>query len=243
MVDAQEALAKESPWLEAVLSALALARENAADADNYLIGLMRGEGYPLLINQGLIVVGERLGGDGADQFQKLVADILIQAAPLVEEDAKGFSDFFKDHWGDLLRAGLTSLEKHGPTLLEGQSPLLRETLLALIGELANTPDSAFLSSDVVFKLTETAIGAVAGKPELLKGNLKKEWFRDLVVSLTKTLSAQGIRETFTRGGTGERRQSRARRSGGPSRVAGRQTGRSPRTRQRRPQGSQRRGQS
>jgi len=99
-----------------------------------------------------------------------------------------------------LRAGLTSLEKHGPTLLEGQSPLLRETLLAMTGELAKTPDSAFLSGELVFKLAESAIGAVAGKPELLKGNLKKEWFRDLVGSLAKTLSAQGIRETFTREG-------------------------------------------
>lgn len=200
LVDAQGALAQKNPWLDAVLSALALARENAADSDNYLIGLVRGEGYPLLISQGLLVAGERLGGDGADQFQKLVADILIQAAPLVEEDAKGFADFFKDHWGDLLRAGLTSLEKHGPTLLEGQSPLLRETLLAMIGELAKTPDSAFLSSELVFKLAESALGAVASKPELLKGNLKKEWFRDLVGSLAKTLSAQGIRETFTREG-------------------------------------------
>jgi hypothetical protein len=200
LLDAQEALANENPWLQAVLSALALAREKAANPDNYLIGLVRGKGYPLLISQGLLVAGGRLGGVGADQFQKLVADFLIEAAPLVEEDAKGFSDFFKDHWGDLIRAGLTSLEKHGPALLEGQSPLLRETLLALIGELAKTPDAAFLSSDVVFKLAETAIGAVAGKPELLKGNLKKEWFRDLVVSLAKTLSTQGIRETFTREG-------------------------------------------
>ena len=50
---------------------------------------------------------------------------------------------------DLLRAGLSALERQGLPLLEGQSPLLKETLLVMIGELAQTRDAEFFTTDTV----------------------------------------------------------------------------------------------
>jgi hypothetical protein len=199
-LDASCAFQGRNGWLDAVLTALTLARAGAADGDDYVLGLLQGRGYSLLISEGLTLAADRLDDQHAGAFQQIAADVLLATAPLVKANKAGFTGFFEEHWGDLLRGGLSSLEQHGPILLDGQSPLLQETLLAMIGALAKTPNSEFFSTEVTFRLTEAALGAVAANPELLKPAVKEAWFRELIVSTAGTVSDNTIRKTFTREG-------------------------------------------
>jgi hypothetical protein len=199
-LDASGVFQGRNGWLDAVLTALTLARAGAADGDDYVLGLLRGRGYSLLITEGLTLAADRLDPEHAGAFQQIAADVLLAAAPLVKANQAGFAGFFEEHWGDLLRGGLASLEQHGPILLDGQSPLLKETLLAMIGGLAKTPDSEFFSTEVTLRLTEAALGAVAANPNLLKPAVKEAWFRELIGSAAGTVSDNTIRKTFTREG-------------------------------------------
>jgi hypothetical protein len=105
-VDARVGLPGGAEWLDALLGALAQARAESEQGDNYLLGLLRGRGYGLLIRQGLLEAGQRLNVGDASTFQTIAARFLIEAAPLVREDDCGFADFFHEHWGDLLRGGM-----------------------------------------------------------------------------------------------------------------------------------------
>jgi hypothetical protein len=199
-LDASGVFLGRHEWLDAVLTALTQARADAAGGDDFVLGLLHGRGYSLLISEGLAVAGSRLSSGQAPAFQQITAEVLLAAAPLVKANKAGFAGFFREHWGDLFRAGLVSVAAHGPVMLQGQSPLLKETLLAMLGELAKTTDSEFFTTDTAFKLTEAALGAVARNPDLLNDAVKEAWFRELIAGAAKTLSDDTIRATLTREG-------------------------------------------
>ena len=188
-------------WLEAVLDALAQAREAAGEnGDNYLLGLLRGKGYHLLISQGLAKAAERLDEAQAGAFRQIAAAVLSEAADLVAAKPRGFGPFFKETWADLLHAALVSLDKHGAVLLEGEDPLLRQVLLATIHTLSETSGTRFLARDTLFHVADAAVGALATHPELLAGGLDEPWLATVITSVVKTASDLGIRRTFTQEG-------------------------------------------
>jgi len=192
----RSALEGAGPWVDAILAALAMAREDSASGEDFVTGLVRGKGYRVLISKGLLVAGDRLAPSGADPYRQIAADILRSAVPLVQKSAT-FSDFFNDNWGELLRAGFVSLEKHGPDLLEGKNPLVREVSIALIAELARTPGAIELTGETLFRVADAVIGTVASNPNLLVGNVKDAWFREVVTAAVKALNDQGVKNAFS----------------------------------------------
>jgi hypothetical protein len=198
VLDSREAWQGESEWITAMFDALVSARETGGD--DYLLGLIQGKGYRLLISEGLSEAATLLNDEDAGSFERIMGDVLKEAAPLVKTHTRGFGPFFQDHWGDLFRAGLQSLEKQGPTILKGESPLLRETLLAMVRELAKTSSAELLSSETVFHLADAAIAAVAEKPELITGDIGEPWLKLLITSVTETIGYQGIRRSFRKEG-------------------------------------------
>lgn len=194
------ALADAKPWLDAVLDALALAREKAENGEDFVTGLVRGKGYRTLLASGLLVAGERLAADSAQPYQQIVADVLRAAAPHVTRGSQSFATFFQDSWGDLLRAGLVSVERFGPTLLAGERPIVREATLALVSELARTPTASLFSGETLFGITSAVIGTIATQPQLLDAGMRDAWVQDLVGALAKTASNRGLQQSLTREG-------------------------------------------
>jgi len=185
-------------WVAGVLDALADAREEAGD--NFVVGLLRGQGYPLLVGAMLDSAAAKLGREGASDFQRLAGDLLREAAPLVAINEGGFQAFFEEHWGDLLRAGLASLEAHGPRLLAGEAPLLREALLAMVRQLARTPGAHLFSRETVAGLVESAVAGLVSRGAELAGDIDEAWLRELITRVAGIVADQGIRKAFTREG-------------------------------------------
>ena len=200
LLDSRTVLAGHAKWAEALLGALAQTRAASANPDNYLVGLLNGSGYSLLIGEGLKLAGQQLSGAQTGVFKSIAADFLTEAAPLVERNKEGFGDFFKDHWGDLLRGGLSAAASHGPALFKGESPLMQQTLLAVMNKLAAVPGTDYFTADTAFHLAEAALGSVASDPSLLKGKAGDAWLRDLIESVAGTLSDSGLRESFSNAG-------------------------------------------
>ena len=200
LLDSRAVLAGHAKWADALLSALASARAASANPDNYLVGLVGGSGYSLLIGEGLKLAGQQLSGVQAGVFKDIATDFLTEAAPLVEKNKEGFGDFFKDHWGDLLRGGLSAAASHGPALFKDESPLMQQTLLAVMNQLAVVPGTDYFTADTAFHLAEAALGSVASNPDLLKGAVGDAWLRELIGSVAGTVSDSGLRESFSNAG-------------------------------------------
>lgn len=198
LLDARKAYEGDDPWLLALLDAVQSARKDVGD--DFLIGLFRGKGYRVLIGSALIEASERLGNEGAKEYQKVIVDVFKNAAGLVTVNEKEFGPFFKDHWGDLFAAGLSSLATHGPGMLQGTNPLLKETLLAIVGQLAKTDQTSLFTSGTLVQLVEAAIGAIATNPDLITGGVNEPWLKDLIESLLNVASDSGIRKTFSKEG-------------------------------------------
>lgn len=203
LLDARGALVTDSQWLEALMDVLVEARNDPAGGEDFVAGLFQGQGYPLLISKGLGRAAEVLAEDQADTFKQLAADFLKSAAPLAK-DSPSFGSFFADHWGDLLRAGLGALERHGPVLLKAQPELLRDVLTTMAGELSRISDANLLSHETLFRLGDAVIAAVAAKPELLDAEIKGQpWLRVLLKSFVGTVARDGIKLSFSREGLEE----------------------------------------
>jgi hypothetical protein len=194
------ALAAAQPWLDAVLDALAIARDESESGEDFVTGLVRGKGYRTLLASGVLVAGERLGADGAQPYRQIAADVLRAAAPHVRQGSQSFASFFQDNWGDLLRAGLVSVERYGPTLLAGERPIVREATLSLVSELARTPNASLFSGETLFGIANAVIGTVATRPELLDAGVREAWVKDLVGAFAKTASDRGLEASLTREG-------------------------------------------
>jgi len=200
-LDHAGAVAPDNPWLDAVLEALVRSRAAAPRPDDFLLGLVRGEGMPLLVSHGIALAGEHLGKEAAGAFGRVAADVLAAAAPFVLDASNpSLGRFFRDHWGDLLRAGLSSIEEHGDRILAPDRPLLNGVLRAMVGQLAATPDSGFLSGDTVYRLADAAVGVVAAHPGELAGLADKPWLRDFVGAAVDSARRLSVRGLLTRDG-------------------------------------------
>lgn len=199
VIDAKEHLDRDHDWMEALVNALAAARSKASDPDNFLVGLVQGKGYPLLVGSVMATASGQLGAGDADAFERTAASFLESVAGLVEAQPT-FEDFFKDHWGDLLRAGLHSVETHGPALLADEEPLLGRIVIAVAGNLARRPENKFLTRETLVGVVDAVAGTVAAHPERIEEILSDEWLATLIRSVAGTLSHEGIRRAFTREG-------------------------------------------
>ncbi len=197
LLDSRTVLASHAKWVDALLRALASARANAPDPDNYLVGLLSGSSYNLLLGEGMKVASEKLAPAHAAVLKDIAAVFLVEAAPLVQANKRNFGDFFKEHWGDLLRGSLSAATRHGPGLWAGQSPLLQQTLLALMNQLSAVPGTDYFTKDTAFELAEVAISAVAKDPKLLQEAAGNKWMRELIGSFTATISDSSLRESFS----------------------------------------------
>jgi hypothetical protein len=203
LLDARGALVTDSQWLVSLMDVLVAARDDPAGGEDFVAGLFQGEGFALLLSKGLGRAAEVLAEDQADPFKQMAADLLKAAAPLAKA-SPNFRSFFADHWGDLLRAGLSALERHGPVLLKGQPELLGNVLIAMVGELKQIPQANLLSHETLFRLGDAAIAAVAANPELLEARVGNEpWLRALLRSFVNTVARDGIRLSFSREGLEE----------------------------------------
>ena len=201
VIDARQYYNTGNQWVEALFDALIEARLAVPEAerDNYVIGLLQGQGYPLLVSSILEATAGRLNDDDIEDFRDVAANFLKDVAGIVKRKPR-FENFFENHWGDLLRAGLRSVEKFGPVLLKGESPLLNKVLVAVSGELAKHPNSILLSSDAIYGIVDAAASAVAVSPDLVEDTINEAWLAALVSSVTSTVAKTGIRATFTKNG-------------------------------------------
>jgi len=199
VLDHPDQLGGDKAWVEGILAALAKVRANTDDGDDFVVGLVHGRGYPLLIG-GLLEEGaSHLASSDAGQFEAVAAEVLLEASKLVRQKPQ-FEGFFQDHWGDLLRAGLAAVHSNGNVILAQQSPLLREALLAAIKALAETDGRHLLSSGTLTILVEAAVGAIAVRPELLDDRVHEGWLRELMTSAAGVLAGQGVQSTFSPSG-------------------------------------------
>ncbi|MEY2882176.1 MAG: hypothetical protein RLZZ15_4556 [Verrucomicrobiota bacterium] len=197
-LDVAGKLPAHNPWLDGVLDALATARAAAPNPDNFLLGLIQGEGVPLFLSKGLLVASAKLSADQAGPFQLVAADVLTAAAPFIQDQTRpDLGAFFQNHWGDLLRAGLTSLDRHGAVLLNPNQPLLNGVLTALVQQLSTTPNAGFLSSETLYQLADTAIGVVAANPGELPGLAGKPWLRDFLAAAALSAQQLTAKKLFT----------------------------------------------
>jgi hypothetical protein len=198
-LDATGAIEGDNEWLDAVFGALSDARKESGDGDNYVLGLLRGKGFPLLLGNVVDAAADRIGAEGSDGFRKVAGDVLKTAAPLVE-GSTAFRGFFRDHWGDLLRAGLGSVEKYGPSMLADSDPLVQKTLVAMVGRLEQTKGTNFFTSETLFGVADAAIGVVAANPALITNGLDEPWLKELIDTSVGVLSKKGLRDAYSKDG-------------------------------------------
>jgi hypothetical protein len=201
VLDAKDAFETGDQWVGALVDALAEARESVPEGerDNFLLGLLQGKGYPMLVGTVLETAADRFNEDDTEDFKDVAAGFLKEVAGIIRTKPT-FEDFFEDHWGDLLRAGLKSVALHGPTLIKGESPLLSKVLVSVASNLATLPDSKLLSSDALYGIVDATVAAVAANPDLVDDAIDEEWLAALVNSVTATVAKNDIRTTFTKNG-------------------------------------------
>jgi hypothetical protein len=201
VLDARDAFEIGDQWVEALVGSLAEAREAVPEGErnNFLLGLLQGKGYPVLVCTVLETAADRFNDDDTEDFKDVAAGFLKEVAGIIQQKPT-FEDFFEDHWGDLLRAGLKSVAQHGPSLLKGESPLLSKVLVSVASNLATRPDNKLLSSDVLYGIVDAVVAAVAANPDLVDDTIDEEWLAALVNSITSTVAETNIRSTFTKNG-------------------------------------------
>jgi hypothetical protein len=203
-LDAQEQLRGDDKWLGAILDSLVMARASVPkdQRDEFLVGLVRGEGYPALVSAAMETATKTIDDDGSASvdFKDVAADFLKSVGKIVKTK-QDFKGFFQDHWGDLLRAGLTSIEKNGPALL-GDQPLLGKVLTQVAANLAKQPNNRLLTADSLYGIVDGVAAAVAANPDQINKLIgpNKQWLSKLITSVSDTVADQGIRKTFSQEG-------------------------------------------
>lgn len=200
-LDVRVAYSPDQRWVDGILDALVRAREAVPEAerDEFLVGLLEGRGYPGLVAASLRVGAGHLDAGDAESFRDVAAEVLLEVAAIAEEHTD-FRRFFEDHWGDILRAGLTSVEVHGPGLFASEDPLLAKVLIAVSGELARNTRSKALGPDAVDGVVRATLAAVVARPDLVDELVADTWLRELIDSVASTVSDSGLKASFSRAG-------------------------------------------
>lgn len=200
VVDQRESLARGNVWIERTLSALARARD-ADGGDDFVLGLLRGSGYPSLVGALLEESADLLSDGDEEVWESILADVLTAAAGTIEPTSR-FESWFQEHWHVLVGAGLGSLHEHGPRLLDDDE-LLASVLKASVGALADAFDEGPPPGPEVLDAAVRAAAAVFADPAVLAGRVGEEWLRELIASTAGVLAddrdGRGLRAAFSRG--------------------------------------------
>jgi len=201
VLDARTGSTTGNRWIGNILDALLVSREAlpAEQQDNYIAGLLQGHGYPLLIATVLDMGAAKLGSEDADAFKLVATDVLGEVAGIISQKP-GFENFFNDHWGDILGAGLASVQRHGPALMNSESRVLSEILVAIASVLSRRANNNQLPEALLFGIVNTAIASVATEPTLIDATADKPWLTTLISSIATTMTDRGIRGSFSKQG-------------------------------------------
>lgn len=199
VLDAQKSLDIDNLWVNALLNAVVTARASAADPDDFVVGLFQGRGYPQLVANLMQQAAGVFGAEQANAFEQTAATFLSAISGILKTQPS-FEEFFNDHWGEIVQAGLASVAQHGPQLLAGQSPLLGKILVGVAGTLSEQPASKLLSKETLTAIVNATIGVVAANPGKVKQILGDQWLGALVASVASTISSQGVASSFTKAG-------------------------------------------
>lgn len=201
-LDNRALLESKNPWVDGLLDALVATRASlpAATQDEFLVGLVQGKGYPALVANLLEAAAGQINNDDVTDFKDVTSDFLKKVAGIVKTK-DDFEDFFNDHWGDLVRAALSSVSVHGPALL-GDQKLIGKILSQVAGDLAKHENNKLLSADSLFGIVNSTAAAVAAD-SALAGQLfgpSKVWLEKLIGTVATTISDKGIRKVFSQEG-------------------------------------------
>jgi len=201
VLDNKNLIQNDMAWLNTLLGALSDVRAELPEnrRDNFVAGLLQGKGYPLLVADLLEKGAEKLLEENRQNFEMTAASFLQEVAGVVQQKPS-FEHFFQENWGELLRAGFASLEKHGPQLLGDQNILLQEVMTAVVGNLARSPNNKLLDAKILTSIIDTAISTVATHPDKVEDLVKQEWLGALISSISTTLAHDGIRNAFSQKG-------------------------------------------
>jgi hypothetical protein len=197
VLDARDWYESGDVWIEALVDSLVLAREKVPDGENFIAGLLQGRGYPALVAGLLETAADHLAQDETDNAKIVIEGFLVRASQIVERQPD-FEGFFKDHWGDLTRAAFQAAHECSPALLQDESPLLQASLGAMLEKLSKTNDKEFLSPDILTGLANSAIRAIAIKPELIEDEIHDPWLQTLLNAYIGVVADNGIRQAFSR---------------------------------------------
>ncbi|MEM9386047.1 MAG: hypothetical protein AAGA68_13360 [Pseudomonadota bacterium] len=185
-------------WVPGLLAVLANVRDQ--QGEDFVTGLVRGEGYPQLVASLLDRRVARLSDDDASAFEQLAGDVLRSAADTIGTQAS-FEGFLQAHWSGLLEGTLDAVQANGAVLLSDARPAARVTLLAAIDTLAGLDGRDVLQVSTLTAAVETAIGAVAADPVLLQDESKRSaWLNELLRSLADIAADAGLAQVLTPGG-------------------------------------------
>ncbi len=203
LLDAEKNFDIDNKWAGVIIDSLSNARESLPldRQDEFLMGLIMGKSYPVLVAHILSSSADSFDDTTASEFTNIASDFLKQVSLLIINTGNTkFSGFFNDHWGDILRAGFKSAEAYGPELIRGDSPLLAKVLGAVAENLAGCDDNLLLSSDMVAGIVNAGISAIAENPDLACDLIDQDWLSALVNSVTGSIADAGIRAAFTKKG-------------------------------------------
>jgi len=195
VIDERDALAGSREWLERALNAVARARELSPKRDDFVIGLFEGRGINELF-RGVLTEGADYISEGDPEiWEDILADVLTRAAEKAE-GAPGFEEFFQENWHSLVGAGFRSLQVHGPKLLDEDEAILKTTLTAAVGALADAFDQGRPSAETFTSVVEAAI-AVFADPGVLAPAIREPWLRDMIASVGSFVRDKGLRASFS----------------------------------------------
>lgn len=197
LIDSRDLLHNDKAWLNSVLNGLARARTASEQGNDFVVGLLNGQGFQHLV-RGLLEEGATaIGSDDALALERIVGTVLSAAAEKVG-DSTSFEQFFQDHWHSLVGAGLRSLHSQGPGLLKGEEPLLQKTLLASVDALAGAFQVGPPTGETLVSTLEAAFAVVADDPALLDTAIGETWIKDLIGSVARTVSSEGLSQAFSK---------------------------------------------
>jgi hypothetical protein len=194
VIDEREALAGGRVWIERALSAVANVREQAPNGDDFVLGLLRGNGINQLIS-GLLVEGADYLSEGDEEvWEAILSDVLLTAAAKAKDSA-GFDEFFQENWHALVGAGLSSLGEHGTRLLD-DSELLKTTLVATVNSLAESFAAGPPTGETLTAAVQTAIG-VFSDSDVLAPSVRQKWLREMIAGVATVIRDEGLRSAFS----------------------------------------------
>jgi hypothetical protein len=190
LLDARSEIAEPQGAIGFALEVLGQARDADAD-DDFLLGLVRGEGFGLLVATAAEEGAKRLGGEQASPLESVLGSVLATAAPRARQ-SPDFASFLNEHWGAVGAAGLRAVADQGPRILGSETEIASRAFGIALEAVATQLESGVAPGGATLsQILEALLAAVADEPELLLGDEAEEFARQLVTGYAGLL-AQGL---------------------------------------------------